>query len=271
MGHMHEKWEHREMMEASMQDEQDTQVPPKPVAYDVDGKPLYASPIAVDNKSTQPQVVHMVRALEPVEVELSPEAKRKHEESMKRYPTLNLSEHEYVISDIRRHPIGLWGPVIITTLLVTVACLLVTDYQYLAELFGLSSESYGMIAVMGILFAILSLIGGYLAIWVYSNNHFFLTNESVVQEIQNSIFSRKEQVASLMNIEDTSFSQRGPLQVLLDYGSIRLSTEGDESTYRFDYVQKPKDQVALLNNAVEAFKNGRPVQSVVSDKDKVIS
>ena len=63
-----------------------------------------------------------------------------------------------------------------------------------------------------------------------------------------------------MNIEDASYTQRGPVQQLLNYGSIRLSTEGDETTYRFDYVSNPKEEIATLNNAVEAFKNGRPVE-----------
>ena len=248
-----------------MSETQEESQTPKPVAYDPEGKPLYAAPVAQGDKP-QPQVVHMTRAFEPVEVELSPEARQKHDESMKRYPWLNLSEHEYVISDVRRHPIGMWGPIIVTTLLVTVAFLLVTDYQSFGDFFGVTSQSYGVIILFGVMFAALSLIGGYLAIWVYSNNRFFLTNESVIQEIQNSIFSKKQQIASLMNIEDTSYSQRGPLQVLFNYGSIRLSTEGEESTYKFDYVQNPQEQIALLNNAVEAFKNGRPVQIMPSKK-----
>jgi hypothetical protein len=47
---------------------------------------------------------------------------------------------------------------------------------------------------------------------------------------------------------------------MLNYGSIRLSTEGDETTYRFAYVANPRAEIAQLNNAVEAFKNGRPVE-----------
>lgn len=266
MGHMYDKWERRgAMMETAAEENQTENMAPKPVAYDVDGRPLYAEPTEVVNEPSRPQVVHMSRAFEPVEPVLSPEAKLRHDQSAKRYPSLNLSEHEYVISDVRRHPIGLWGPIIITTLLVSLAFVLVIDYEYIAELFGLSSQSYPVVALIGVLLAALSLIGGYLAIWVYSSNRFFLTNESVIQEIQNSIFSRKEQIVSLMNIEDSSFSQRGPLQVLLDYGSIRLSTEGEESTYRFDYVQNPKQQIELLNNAVEAFKNGRPIQVAAAD------
>jgi hypothetical protein len=93
------------------------------------------------------------------------------------------------------------------------------------------------------------------------NNKFFLTNESVIQEIQTSLFSHHEQTVSLANIEDASYLQQGIIQTMFNYGSIRLSTEGDETTYRFNYVTNPKQQIATLNNAVEAFKNGRPVMN----------
>ena len=115
------------------------------------------------------------------------------------------------------------------------------------------------LGVQSVMVIILFGIGLYIAIWVYMQNRFFLTNESVIQEIQISLFSKREQTVSLMNIEDSSYSQKGILQTLFNYGSIRLSTEGDETTYRFSYVADPKNQVAVLNNAVEAFKNGRPV------------
>ncbi|MEI6850578.1 MAG: PH domain-containing protein, partial [Candidatus Saccharibacteria bacterium] len=83
---------------------------------------------------------------------------------------------------------------------------------------------------------------------------------SVIQEIQLSLFSKNEQTVSLANIEDASYIQENFIQQLFDYGSIRLSTEGDETTYRFNYVASPKQHIAKLNNAVEAFKNGRPVE-----------
>jgi uncharacterized membrane protein YdbT with pleckstrin-like domain len=122
-----------------------------------------------------------------------------------------------------------------------------------------SPPSYASILFSGGLLTLLFLIGGYIAVWVYINNRFFLTNESVIQEIQTSLFSKHEQTVSLSNIEDASSRQNGLVQSILDYGSIRLSTEGDETTYRFNYVTNPKQEIATLNNAVEAFKNGRPV------------
>lgn len=262
---MKEKWEHRDVYKERNiihmnEQESQTIAMQKPVAYDAEGRPLYAAPTDQVPSAHQPQVVHMSRAVEPVDVEISPETKQRHDESMKRFPWLNLSEHEYIISAVHRHSIGMWGPLIATSLSVSLVFIFMMNYPFIADSLGLSLANYGLVLLTGILFVVLFVIGGYLAIWVYTNNRFFLTNESVIQEIQSSIFSKKEQTVSLMNIEDASYSQRGPLQTMLNYGSIRLSTEGEETTYRFDYVSNPKEQIAILNNAVEAFKNGRPVE-----------
>ena len=235
------------------------QDPPKPVAYDPEGNPLYATPPPAPAAAAPTQYVHMSRAVEPVEVRISPEVKRRHDESLEAFPSLNLSDHEYIVSAIRRHPAGMWFTVIITALAISVIFGMMMNFPLIAEVLGISMNGYGLVILMGVLLTILFLIGGYAAIWVYMSNRFFLTNESVIQEIQTSLFSRKEQTVSLLNIEDASFDQKGPIQAMLNYGSIRLSTEGDETTYLFDYVSNPKQAIAILNNAVEAFKNGRRV------------
>jgi uncharacterized membrane protein YdbT with pleckstrin-like domain len=242
----------------------DTRAGDKPFAYDAEGRPLYSAPPAgatVDGAPAPAQttVVHMTRAVEPMKQEISEETKKRHEDSVALYPELNLSSHEYVIRDVRRHPIGMVLPLVSTVIGVSIVLLFVMNYDILVSSLGLPESGFGMVVLMAILMIILLLIGGYLAAWVYINNRFFLTNESVIQEIQTSIFSRREQTVSLQNIEDSSYRQHGLIQTMFNYGSIRLSTEGDETTYRFDYVANPKREVGILNNAVEAFKNGRPV------------
>lgn len=238
-----------------------TPPPQKPVAYDSEGRPLYAAPQPQSQPSEpQPQFVHMSRAVEPAKLEVTPEVKAKHDESMRRYPSLNLSEAEYIISAVRRHPIGLFLPIGITIFLVALVISLLINYPLIVGSLNMATvPEFAPLLLCGVLLIVLFLIGGYIAVWVYMNNKFFLTNESVIQEIQVTIFSRHEQTVSLANIEDASFRQQGIIQSMLDYGSIRLSTEGDETTYRFNYVSNPKRQIAILNNAVEAFKNGRPV------------
>jgi hypothetical protein len=234
------------------------QTNPQPVAYTKDGQPLYAAPPAPEQ--AKPQLVHLARAVEPIEMAVSPEIQKRHEESVSKYPFLNLSQAEYVIRAVRRHPIGMFVPVFVTALLVIITASAMINYSLIMEYFGIFDPlPFDAILLLGTLLIFLFLVGGYIAIWVYLNNKFFLTNESVIQEIQTSLFHKFEQTVSLANIEDASYRQQGILQSLLNYGSIRLSTQGDETTYRFDYVTNPKEHIATLNNAVEAFKNGRPV------------
>jgi hypothetical protein len=246
------------------QNEEGTQ---QPVAYDSQGRPLYAAPPSQVppaqssyNNEPGPQFVHLSRAVAPQAQPISPELKAKHDESLKLFPFLNISEAEFVISAVRRHPIALVLPVAIAIFLVAVTASLMINYSIFMNAMGVyDPPPYGTILFIGSLFILLVLLGLYINIWIYRNNRFFLTNESVIQEIQTGLFSHHEQTVSLANIEDASYRQNGIIQIMFNYGSIRLSTEGEETTYRFNYVSNPKEQIATLNNAVEAFKNGRPV------------
>lgn len=208
-----------------------------------------------------PQTIHIARPIEPQKPVVSPEHQRRHERSKRLYPELNLSEGEYVISAVRRHPIGLVIPLALGTLIIAAALTLLTGYDQFSEALSMEGPlaDAATMTVPILVFIALIGFGMFVAYYVYVHNRFFLTNESVIQEIQTTLFSRLEQTVSLSNIEDASFTQHGILQQVFNYGDIRLSTEGDETTYRFSYVASPKDHIARLNNAVEAFKNGRPV------------
>jgi len=236
----------------------------KPVAYDTNGRPLYARPQTAPPEVAAPPRVHLARAAEPEKPEISPELRAKHDESMRKYPFLNLSEGEYIISAVRRHLIGLLIPISVTAFLIFIILVLMALYPMIASSMATSAPlalpGIGDILLIGTLLIALFAVGGYISIWVYLNNKFFLTNESVIQYIQTSLFQKHEQTVSLGNIEDASFYQKGILQTLLNYGMIRLSTQGDETTYRFHYVSDPKRQIALLNNAVESFKSGHPIE-----------
>ncbi len=263
---------------------------PKPVAYDADGKPLYAAPpppperpyshvTAVPESheghnfdprmrsqyGNEPDVRHHTREYEPVVEPMSDELKDKCQESRRRYPGLNLSEGEYVIVSIRRHPIGLLIPVVVSIIVIALLLAGMITYPMIAE--DATGEATGMEALSVAALCLILIVGisGYLSVWVYLRNTFYLTNESVIQEIQHSIFSKHEQTVSLGSVEDASYQQTGVLQTALNYGTIRLSTEGNETTYRFSYVDNPKKQIAALNNAIEAFKNGRPVTGLPAD------
>ncbi len=273
--------------------------PERPVAYDAEGQPLYAAPQnpGLDPQhqplyepqshvttapetmpghnydprirtqyANEPGVVHQSRPYEPDLGGISPELKKRHDESQRIFPNLNLSKAEYVILDIKRHPIGMLIPVVSTIVLIVILLTGLISYPMVVEPDPVTDEipGIGLVTVALLCLIIMVGVGGYLAVWVYLKNTFYLTNESVIQEVQTSVFSRHEQTVSLGSIEDASFKQNGILPSLLDYGTIRLSTEGDETTYRFQYVKNPKIQIATVNNAIESFKNGRPVEDDIN-------
>lgn len=215
--------------------------------------------------SIEPKVVHASRDYDPKVPAVSERLQRKHERSARMYPFLNLSEGEFVILRVTRHPIGLFIPSFLTGLgiiFLTALIFLVPDFYASLRADVVGGEYFPteviIIGVLLLLVFIVALFGG-VSIWVYLRNHFFLTNESVIQEIQHGLFSHHEQTVSLGSIEDASYRRQGIMQHIFDYGTMRLSTEGEETTYIFSYVENPKKQVAIINNAVEAFKNGRPV------------
>ena len=236
-----------------------------PVAYDAEGRPLYAHPPIVQEQAEtkQSQIVHVARPVNPQKQVVDDATLIKHEQSKKVFPNLNLSEYEYVISAVKRHPIGMVPVLLLGLMLIVFSFIILFNYSVVADTLGINYNGMAakMIVVPLSLFILFDLLMMYVYYYIYSNNNFYLTNESVIQEIQTSLFAKREQTVSLSNIEDVSYSQGTIFHRLFDFGSIRLSTQGDETTYRFSYVAGPKKHTAVLNNAVEAFKNGRPVEA----------
>lgn len=212
--------------------------------------------------ANEPNYTHARRPMTVQERTISPELQQKNEESKKKYPFLNLSPGEYVILMIKRHPIGIAIPIGVTSVMALVCLVLIFTLPNLLTDSGVASEAVPAAMLAMVMLFALVLVGGYISVWVYLRNTFFLTNESIIQELQHSLFSHREQTVSLGSIEDASYKRNGLLQTLLDYGTIRLSTEGEETTYRFHYVANPKEQVARLHNAIEDFKNGRAVRDI---------
>lgn len=263
----------------------------KPVAYDEHGRPLYAlSPEIIEQvqsqalssqaqsppqeqTQTQNQALAQSNSTQtgqsqsqvPSELTspqrvVNPDISRLHQQSNEKYPSLNLSDDEYVISTLRRHPIGIITIWAIVALSILITLFLPAIYYGLGVDSTLRISATAMVALGLVLLAIIVLVivAGMIATYVYESNGFFLTNENVTQRIQASLFSKKIQTISLGSIEDVSYRRSGIIQTLLNYGSIRLSTEGEETTYRFNYAFDPESQVHIINDAMEEFRRSHP-------------
>lgn len=185
------------------------------------------------------------------------EVRAKHEESVKLYPRLSLSIEEYVIAEVRRHPIGLVAIWLFVGIMVFIVLFLTTMYSLnlatieASLLVGTTLPSAAAIFPIVLIAIAFMVVGGVIATIVYQGNRFYLTNEAVFQFLQTGLLTTKTQVINLINVEDASHDQVGILQQLFNYGTLRLSTQGEETIYRFMFVANPGRIVGLVNDAVE--------------------
>jgi len=194
---------------------------------------------------------------------VDPEVYRRHEESVKKYPRVALSSEEYIIEEVHRHPIGLVSIWLLVTILVVVVFGALSVYSvnlgnfmtFLTTASGADTlfrlptgdQLFPFVALLALFFV----LGGVIATIVYRGNEFFVTNEAIFQFVQKSLFDTRTQVVSLINVEDASQDQRGILQQLLNYGTLRVSTQGEETTYHFYFVANPARIVNIVNDCSE--------------------
>ena len=61
----------------------------------------------------------------------------------------------------------------------------------------------------------------------------------------------------LKAVEDVSFHQKNIFQKMFHYGTLRLSTVGDETTYTFPFSDITTDQLRAVTELISAAKKNR--------------
>lgn len=239
----------------------------QPVAYDTEGRPLYHRP---ENKpaETQPQTINATAPEQPQPLQqpveppsqssrrsktLPPGLQLKHDESAVTYDWLGLSDTEYVVIDVERSIWGLieiWAVALLAFVAVLAATILMTQLN----------DDMGYGAVVGLVASGGCFVGGMIGTYVFRQNYFIVTNERVFAKIQSTPVAQHSQNLELEHVEDCSYTQNGVFQTLFNYGSIRLSTVGDEHIYKFNFVDDPATQFAVINKVVQAVDESEPTR-----------
>ena len=183
-------------------------------------------------------------------------AKIRHDRSKKSFPFLTLDDDEYVEFAFKRARICLWMILIGVSaglILILLAFLLTLMGQSMLDEMG---KNFLFIILSALLVA--AAIIGVIALMIYRGNRLFITNKRVIQMVMDSIVSSSVNIIDLSSVEDASFRQDGIMQKLFRYGTLRLATVGDETTYTFKYsdiTSKDLREVSeLITKAKEAKK-----------------
>lgn len=103
-----------------------------------------------------------------------------------------------------------------------------------------------------ILLALLAsaVIIGMIALTTYRGNRLFVTNKRVIQMIMSSLVSSSINAIDLASVEDVSFRQDGIMARLFHFGTLRLATVGDETTYTFKYSDVTSDDIEAISKMI---------------------
>ncbi len=175
-------------------------------------------------------------------------AKIRHERSKKDFPFLKLEDGEYVEHAFQRARVCLvmiFGGVALGLILILLTALVVLAGQ--SELDNMGRRFLYIILAVLILMALLI---GLTALIIYRGNRLFVTNKHVIQMVMKTPVATSVNMIDLASIEDASFRQDGIMQKMLHYGTFRLSTVGDETTYTFEYSDVSPSELKSVSKLI---------------------
>lgn len=180
-------------------------------------------------------------------------AKIRHERSKKDFPGLRLEEGEYVEFAFSRAKIILLlilGGTAFGVIVVLLAFLVALLGQEMIDEMG---KNFLFIILLALLVAFI--IMGLVAMTTYRGNKLYVTNKRVIQNVMNSLVSSSFNAIDLESVEDVSFRQDGLVQRMLGFGTLRLATVGEETTYTFKFSDiSPEDLDAVSKLVSDAKK-----------------
>ncbi len=171
-------------------------------------------------------------------------------------PTIPAGNHEVVV--IKRHPFGLVALYLQVIVGLGVAAGLI---DFLVNQL-ISADNRASILpwlnLVLILIAGIAVIFLIIATFVYLQNRWIVTDDSITQITQNGLFKRQMSELSMANIEDVTAVQNGLLATVFGFGTLKAETAGERSNFHFIYCPRPNTYAKIVLDARERFINENP-------------
>jgi membrane protein YdbS with pleckstrin-like domain len=163
-----------------------------------------------------------------------------------------LEPGENILTVVHRSLVGL-----VATYLVAIVAVIAIFALLIAlspNTFDTSSDNIspqlGAIIVVGAALLVLIL---FTATYVYRQSRLLVTDKSLVQIMQRTLFNRKVSRLSMSNVEDVSEEQRGIISSIFNYGTLTVQTAGTEDNFVFALCPNPASLADRIIEARQAY------------------
>lgn len=159
---------------------------------------------------------------------------------------------ENLLTVVRRHPIGIFfvylealaGVIAIIALFVTVAPETFQDLTRQGNRWLIAGIVFGLAALIFFLFV---------ATYVYRLNRILITDRSLVEIAQRSLFLRRISRLNFENVEDVTAAQLGILSTIFNYGTLTVQTAGTLENFIFKYCPNPNKYADIIVEARRSY------------------
>jgi uncharacterized membrane protein YdbT with pleckstrin-like domain len=165
-----------------------------------------------------------------------------------------LNADEHVVTVVHRSIIGLIY-IYLEALGAVVALIALAILAFPSLFSSLSSNSNVLLLAaaifsIGLVFFIL-----FIATYIYRQSKLIVTDQNLIQILQNGLFSRKVSRLSVSNVEDVTADQHGFLQTIFNYGTLTVETAGEMKNFIFPYCPNPNKYADQILDARQAYAN----------------
>ncbi len=163
-----------------------------------------------------------------------------------------LEPGEKVVTVVHRSIIGLVGIYLVA--IAAVAAIFVLIITLSPDTFNTSSPTISpalsAIMFLGAIFLVLILFA---VTYIYRQSRLLITDRSLIQITQKSLFIRKVSRLSFSNVEDVSEEQRGILASIFSYGTLMVQTAGERDNFDFTLCPNPGQLADRIIEARQAY------------------
>ncbi|MDR0979968.1 MAG: PH domain-containing protein [Candidatus Nomurabacteria bacterium] len=162
---------------------------------------------------------------------------------MNEKPPIKLQTGEKIELIIRRSRASLLAVWVGETLAILAFVVLLIGVNTIS---GTSDNLKTFIILIMLALVICAVLSGLVGTFLNFKNKLFITNKRAIYQKTPNLLTNEVKVINLNEVEDVSFKKTGIIANIFGYGTLRLSTESDETTYLFPYCDTPTDEIELI-------------------------
>lgn len=177
----------------------------------------------------------------------------------KKNPLASMVGEDQVVCEINRHPFGLFGMYAGVGLMLVVLLVAIMLAPHFVQ--NISSQVKTFVLLLYVILLAIALLFMYISTFIYKNNRWIITGDSITQVNQAGLFRKESSQLSYANLEDITAEQNGIMQTMFNFGALRAETAGDRSKFFFTYCPNPNYYARQILACREAFIRNDPAKA----------